>query len=408
MLNASLVLVGLVILTLLKNHFKKNKDIIYVIIAIIAVFIKVIGEVFPISYFDQNSLILQLVLVYPIITFLIAPLALIYIKSIIKSLKLNRYFLLFAPFLFFVINFIPYYSLPIEEKIQIYSQANYASTQPYFIWFSFPELRNIDNIYNPLIGIIIIVYLIQMLIRNNQKLSKKTYSNLMQVGIILVVNLIAIRSIVYYKYISNSEIFSPEIIGILPMILPLSILILPNFVYDSSINSDLNFYFRLMSRLSSNGENKDSIKSELLLESTRIMNYLNDEKPYLSQGFSIHDIVSTLDIPQKNVTDSFIKVIKIPFPRLRNQLRIDYAMEMFKNNAHLKNSISGIASDAGFKNRATFYIAFREVTQMTPIEWINENCDTQVQDDFVDESSENDLIKVKASSKQILNFKDER
>ena len=64
MLNASLVLVGLVILTLLKNHFKKNKDIIYVIIAIIAVFIKVIGEVFPISYFDQNSLILQLVLTF--------------------------------------------------------------------------------------------------------------------------------------------------------------------------------------------------------------------------------------------------------------------------------------------------------------------------------------------------------
>ena len=381
MLNASLVLVGLVILTLLKNHFKKNKDIIYVIIAIIAVFIKVIGEVFPISYFDQNSLILQLVLVYPISTFLIAPLVLIYIQSIIKSLKLNRYFLLFAPFLFFVINFIPYYSLPIEEKIQIYAQANYPISQPYFIWFSFPELRSIDNIYNPLIGIIIIVYLFQMLIRNNQKLSKKTYSNLMQVGIILVVNLIAIRSIVYYKYISNNVIFSPEIIGILPMILPLSILILPNFVYDSSINSDLNFYFRLMSRLSSNGENKDSIKSELLLESTRIMNYLNDEKPYLSPGFSIHDIVSTLDIPQKNVTECFNKVIKIPFPRMRNQLRIDYAMEMFKNNAHLKNSISGIATDAGFNNRATFYIAFKEVTKMTPIEWINENCDTPIEDD---------------------------
>ena len=395
MLNASLVLVGLVILTLLKNHFKKNKDIIYVIIAIIAVFIKVIGEVFPISYFDQNSLILQLVLVYPIITFLIAPLALIYIKSIIKSLKLNRYFLLFAPFLFFVINFIPYYSLPIEEKIQICSQANYASTQPYFIWFSFPELRSIDNIYNPLIGIIIIVYLIQMLIRNNQKLSKKMYSHLMQVGIILVVNLIAIRSIVYYKYISNSEIFSTEIIGILPMILPLSILILPNFVYDSSINSDLNFYFRLMSRLSSNGENKDSIKSELLLESTRIMNYLNDEKPYLSTGFSIHDIVSTLDIPQKNVTECFNKVIKIPFPRMRNQLRIDYAMEMFKNNAHLKNSISGIATDAGFNNRATFYIAFKEVAKMTPIEWINENCDTPIEDDDAVEAPYWEIKKIK-------------
>ena len=88
-----------------------------------------------------------------------------------------------------------------------------------------------------------------------------------------------------------------------------------------------------------------------------------------------------LDIPQKTVTDCFNKVIKIPFPRMRNQLRIEYAMEMFKNDAHLKNSISGIATDAGFNNRATFYIAFKEVAKMTPIEWINENCDTPIEDD---------------------------
>jgi hypothetical protein len=31
-----------------------------------------------------------------------------------------------------------------------------------------------------------------------------------------------------------------------------------------------------------------------------------------------------------------------------------------------------------------------------------------MKEDFVDESTENDLIKLKASSKQILNFKDER
>lgn len=44
---------------------------------------------------------------------------------------------------------------------------------------------------------------------------------------------------------------------------------------------------------------------------------------------------------------------------------------------------------------------------MTPIEWINENCNYQMQEDFVDESTENDLKKLKASSKQILNFEDE-
>jgi AraC-like DNA-binding protein len=92
---------------------------------------------------------------------------------------------------------------------------------------------------------------------------------------------------------------------------------------------------------------------------------------------------------------------------MRNQLRIEYAIDLFKNDAHLKNSISGIATDAGFTNRATFYTAFKEVTKMTPFEWINENCDTPVQEDFGDESSENEVLKIKADQKQILNLEDE-
>ena len=164
----------------------------------------------------------------------------------------------------------------------------------------------------------------------------------------------------------------------------------------------------MVNRFKKNGEKTERLDNEIIVTSSAIISYLRDKKPYLSPGFSKHDIVTHLDIPQKTVTDCFNKVIKIPFPRMRNQLRIEYAIDLFKNDAHLKNSISGIATDAGFTNRATFYTAFKEVTKMTPFEWINENCDTQVQDDFVDESSENDLIKVKPSSKQILNFKDER
>jgi AraC-like DNA-binding protein len=60
---------------------------------------------------------------------------------------------------------------------------------------------------------------------------------------------------------------------------------------------------------------------------------------------------------------------------MRNQLRIDFAIDMFKNNSHKKISIEGIATESGFNNRATFYKAFREVTNTTPIEWINANCE---------------------------------
>jgi len=376
MLNTNLILVCLVAFILLRNHFGKNKGIIYAIIALISGCFKVVVESFPLAYFDEHPLTLRVVLINPIIAFITAPLVLLYIESVLKKrLSLNRYFLLFIPFVLCLINFIPFYFLPIEDKIQIYTQAYDTSAQEYFIWFSYPVLRTINNIYNPLLGMITIGYLFQLLIRNKEKLSKKTYFNLLQLGFILVFNFIVIRVIMSYHYFSDGQEINPEFLGVICILVPLSFLIFPNYIYDNSNNSDLNLYFRMMNRLSGNSENNDSIKSELLSESSRIMNYLNEEKPYLSPVFSIHDIVSTLDIPQKNVTDSFNKVIKIPFPKMRNQLRIDHAIEMFRNNSHAKISIEGIAAESGFNNRATFYKAFREVTKTTPIEWIKENCE---------------------------------
>lgn len=376
MLNTNLILVCLVAFILLRNHFGKNKGIIYAIIALISACFKVVVESFPLAYFNEHPLTLRVVLIHPIMAFITAPLVLLYIESVLKKgLTLSRYFLLFIPFLICLINFLPFYYLPIEDKIKIYTQTNDASAQEYFIWFSYPVLRLINNIYNPLLGMITMGYLFKLLIRNKEKLSKKTHLNLLQLGIILVFNFLTIRVLMFYHYFSGGQEISPEMLGVICILVPLSLLIFPNYIYDNSNNSDLNLYFRMMNRLSGNGENKDSIKSELVSESSRIMNYLNEEKPYLSPLFSIHDIVLSLDIPQKNVTESFNKVIKIPFPKMRNQLRVDYAIEMFKNNMHLKISIEGIAAESGFNNRATFYKAFREVTNTTPIEWIKANCE---------------------------------
>jgi YesN/AraC family two-component response regulator len=103
----------------------------------------------------------------------------------------------------------------------------------------------------------------------------------------------------------------------------------------------------------------------------RIMEYLKTDKQYLNPNLSIHEISKSLDIPQARVTYCFNKVIKVPFPRLRNQLRIEHAIELLTQNAHLSLSIEGIAMQAGFKNKSTFYIAFKDVKCMTPMDWIN-------------------------------------
>ena len=409
MLNASLVLISLVIIILLKNHFENNKGVIYGILGLLSYYIKILATTFSISAFENYPILLPFILVENIIGFLPIPFAILYFQGIIhKSNKLKPiYLLLFAPFLFAVVNFIPFFELPLSEKIQLYKNSMSALYDTRYLWISWPTTTIISDVYNSILAAITIIFLFHRLVQKENLLNNKSFSSLIQIGLILVINFGVLLILTFPKTFNIKEYVSSDNLEMISLIFPISILLFPNYIFDYYTHSDLSFYLRIINRFTNKGEEADPNSQDLIFVASRILHFLNQKKPYLSPEFSKHDIVTHLDIPQKTVTDCFNKVIKISFPRLRNQLRIDYAIEQFKNDAHLKNSISGIATDAGFKNRSTFYTAFREVTKMTPIEWINENCDSQMQEDFGDESTENEVLKIKADPKQILNFKDE-
>lgn len=377
MLNANLLLIILIIYKLLKNHYQQTRSVIYVSLLIITANIIVIARAFPLEDFYRFPLILRLVLIEGIIGFLPVPFMLMFLQSmILKTIKPNLFqVILFIPFILSLINLIPYFSLPIQEKIQISTNVNTSLREDYYLLISLPTLHKISHIYNPIFGFLTVLYLVTILLQKWSKLSKKTYSILYQIFIIFTVNLIAISYISYYKILQFDDFYSDNTLGMMSMILPVSILLFPNLIYDVSVNSDLNILFKIFNRFTKNKENSDSINLGLEDETTRILTYLHDEKPYLNARFSTHDIVSTLNIPQKTVRDCFNQTIKVPFPKMRNQLRVAYAIDMFKKNTHLTISIEGIAAESGFNNRATFYQAFREVTNTTPVQWIKENCD---------------------------------
>jgi len=406
MLIANLILLLIVVYILLKNHLLKNRHIVYGIIAIIATSIKLMSSSYPISEFEQFPIILTLVLHSGFIAFLPIPFAILYLNGILpKSQKIGAFaYLLILPALIYTINFIPYILLPIADKIQMMSFPNSAQVNECFIWVSLNRANTIRDLYNNICGGILLIFMFRIIQQGKQSLSKKNYFALIQLVVIIGTFFIVVT---YNNLMLHSEFKTPKVYGLIPLIIPLSFIFFPNYLFHNTINNDLTFYLKIVNRFKKNGEKMEGVDDEIIVTSSAIISYLRDKKPYLSPGFSKHDIVTHLDIPQKTVTDCFNKVIKIPFPRMRNQLRIEYAIDLFKNDAHLKNSISGIATDAGFTNRATFYTAFKEVTKMTPFEWINENCDTTVQEDFGDESSENEVLKIKADQKQILNLEDE-
>ena len=406
MLIANLILLLIVVYILLKNHLLKNRHIVYGIIAIIATSIKLMSSSYPISEFEAFPIMLTLVLHSGFIAFLPIPFAILYLNGILpKSQKIGAFaYLLILPALIYTINFIPYILLPIADKIQMMSFPNNAKVNECFIWVSWTRANAIRDLYHNMCGGILLIFMFRIIQQGKQSLSKKNYFALIQLVVIMGTMFIVVT---YNNLILHSELKTPKVYGLIPLIIPLSFIFFPNYLFHNTINNDLTFYLKIVNRFKKNGEKMEGVDDEIIVTSSAIISYLRDKKPYLSPGFSKHDIVTHLDIPQKTVTDCFNKVIKIPFPRMRNQLRIEYAIDLFKNDAHLKNSISGIATDAGFTNRATFYTAFKEVTKMTPFEWINENCDSPMQEDFGDESAENEVLKIKADQKQILNLEDE-
>jgi AraC-like DNA-binding protein len=409
MLNASLLLVSLVIIILLKNHLENNRGVLIAVLGFLSYYIKILGATFSISAFEQYPIILPFILIENIIGFLPIPFAILYFQGIIyKNNKLKPiYLLLFVPFLFALVNFIPFFGLPFSEKIQLYKNPTSALYETSYLWISWSASRIISDVYNSILATITIIFLFRQLVQKGNLLNTKSFSSLIQIGLILIINFGVLLILSFPKTFHIKEYIISDNLEMISLIFPISILLFPNYIYDNYTHSDLSFYLRLMNRFTGKEEEEDSNSQELIFVASRILSFLNQKKPYLSPGFSKHDIVTHLDIPQKTVTDCFNKVIKIPFPRMRNQLRIEYAIDLFKNDAHLKNSISGIATDAGFTNRATFYTAFKEVTKMTPFEWINENCDSPMQEDFGDESAENEVLKIKADQKQILNLEDE-
>ena len=379
--NATIILVFLVVILLLINHINRNRAVLWAIVSVIASCIKTLAVLNPLTEFLEEPITLRLILWSGIVGFLPMLSLLLYIKSIIKKpakFDFLLILLLVAPVLY-AVNLIPYYQLPIADQIRVFQNLPVANETT--LWISWEIANGLNDLYNSILGALIMIYPIVLVTRNKHTLSKKSYIALVQICYIVLANYAAIVFVVSNNYLHLFNFSQPNSLSSLSLILPLSILLFPRYLYDNINYSDLTFYLKLMNHISAKEDKTDANQDKLIIDASRILAYLHNEKPYLSPEFSKHDIARSLDIPQNIVTDCFSKIIKIPFPVLRNQLRVEFAIEKFKNSGHLKITIAGIASESGFKNRSTFYTAFKEITKMTPVEWIKQNCDFILEED---------------------------
>jgi len=291
------------------------------------------------------------------------------------------------PALICFISISPYLLIPMDEKIEYFRAINTKDVELRFFenatfLLSLKYLQVGVSLLNYSYCIMTMVYLLKIYFNDGNKNNKRVSTILKLTGLIMLF-LVLPLGLIIFKILSYSELYNTpninfqlisfiKIPALITLFLPFSLLLFPSWMYLIKPNSALSFNY-LTPFNSSNLKNSKLETSIHLNEAEMLIDYLQVKKPYLKTDFSLHQITKDLDLPQAKVIDIFNLHLKMSFPKYRNKLRVDYAIELIKNNDHLVTTLHGISQKAGFKNKTTFNSAFKEYMNCTPTEWIEKN-----------------------------------
>lgn len=115
----------------------------------------------------------------------------------------------------------------------------------------------------------------------------------------------------------------------------------------------------------------DTEKADLKL---RIESALEDVEKICSMGFSAEQLAEAMGCKQRNVSQAISEIYGCNFNILLNRYRIREAIRRIDDEEHYGNfTIEGIAQSIGMKSRTTFVSSFKQVTGLTPSEYIKIN-----------------------------------
>jgi AraC-like DNA-binding protein len=378
-------------LILLINNWDINRNAIYLALFLICASIYGIAHYFVV--YGKSSF--WLAIFYNHFTplmLLLGPLLLFYVRGTIKdNFRLSNWDAVhFIPALIHLIGIIPYSLLPFEEKIRI----------AHTIITNVDEIITINTnyFYNSAISFVIrpvlllgyILYCMMLLWKRfkNSKLDvdvpqKQLFISLRWLIILLVSLFFIVFEFLIITY--NSLTIKPSVglINSYPLyilsgaaygIMSLSLLMFPNVLYGIPkriVEKEKNKEVKLKKHVVTLQDESAPLEEDPFYElSESIKVYLEKERPYLNSDFSLSDIALAMQVPQNHVSYCINTIMQTKFSTLKADLRINYTLELFSGKLKESYTIEGIAQQAGFKTRASFYSAFKEKTGVTPTEFI--------------------------------------
>jgi AraC-like DNA-binding protein len=307
------------------------------------------------------------------------------------------------PFWLMWINHIPYFALPFDQKLafaeQIHLDLNAVRKSSYYLLIGHFPL-------NILRGLMSLCYLLACgwrLFRyfrripehpevplRQTKLTLRWLSfliaNMIAVSIFYVLVIIDMRNeqlsaasfqasnayvllLVFYAPLSLSLLFFPEILYGLPRakatatIHDQSVVVTPVITAVNPTDTKLDTQIADMPK-----KVQPSDQDPFQELANNILQYILVERPYLQPDFSVTDLSIRFEVPRHHIDYCFSRVMHEKFTDLRKRLRVEHARSLLRENLNL--SMEGIGKESGFASKSSFFSSFREITGMTPAEFI--------------------------------------
>ena len=318
---------------------------------------------------------------------LLGPLLLFYVRGTLKDTEsLSKIDLLhFIPSVIQLIGITPYIFSPFDLKLKIANSLiqNINSIKGLNINLFFSPAFNLT--LRPFLLFAYLMYCIYLFskyypINKKSKLIPKKQLQitrnwlllLLSTVFIVVLSFIVVTIISIYKTPSYglTNIFQIHTIsGIAFFIMSFSLLLFPNITYG--------FPKKTTTKLNKSGLKET--KSELETTSTEnpfaeltesILIYLENEKPYLNYDFAISDIYIAMKVPNMHVSYCINTLMNTKFSKIKAEYRVKHAINLLENGMSNTLTIEAIGEQSGFKTRSNFYAAFKEITGITPTEYV--------------------------------------
>jgi AraC-like DNA-binding protein len=282
----------------------------------------------------------------------------------------------FIPMIIGFINIIPYFLIPFEDKIhyaeQLFSASDFNFLTKTTLIYPFYVSAIIRSVlffsYVTASGVLIWKF--------HKSTKRKDESTQKQIKwlIFLIGNAILLSicsfcltfgfyvDAIVEKTAMNNNIFT-VIAGLTFSFIPTVLIFFPQVLYGIP-HSEL---------MDPNRKDKDRdglSDKNLYILAARIIEYFENDKPYLDKSFSLDDLANHLDVPKHQLYTCLNTCLNKKFTQLRTSFRIEHAKKLLLSGDLDSKSLQGIWMEAGFSSKTNFFTTFKEETGLTPTEFI--------------------------------------